>query len=57
MVSGEGGRLTSLDGDEYIGYVSAYFAGRFGHSNAAIKAANEEAAQDLRPWLCMSRDG
>lgn len=44
MISGEGCRLTSIDGDEYIDFVSEYFAGMFGHSHPAIKVAIEEAA-------------
>ncbi|KAL4971424.1 pyridoxal phosphate-dependent transferase [Aspergillus desertorum] len=36
--------VTSLDGVEYLDFVSEYFAGMFGHSHPAIKAALEEAA-------------
>lgn len=43
MVSGEGCHLTSIDGDKYLDFVSEYFAGMFGHSHPAIKAAVEEA--------------
>ncbi|GKZ84482.1 hypothetical protein AnigIFM56816_009815 [Aspergillus niger] len=45
MVSGTDCYLTSLDGVEYIDFVSEYFAGMFGHSHPAIKHALEEATK------------
>ncbi|KAL4746675.1 hypothetical protein BDW72DRAFT_207150 [Aspergillus terricola var. indicus] len=44
MTSARDCYVTSLDGVEYLDFVSEYFAGMFGHSHPAIKAALEEAA-------------
>lgn len=40
--SGRDCYLTSLDGVEYLDFVSQYFAGMFGHSHPAIKKAITE---------------
>ncbi|KAL3433946.1 pyridoxal phosphate-dependent transferase [Aspergillus tetrazonus] len=44
MTSARDCYVTSLDGVEYLDFVSEYLAGMFGHSHPAIKAALEEAA-------------
>lgn len=44
MASGRDCYLTSVDGVEYLDFVSEYFAGMYGHSHPAIKSAIEEAA-------------
>ncbi|KAL4769300.1 pyridoxal phosphate-dependent transferase [Aspergillus nidulans var. acristatus] len=44
MRSGDGCYLTSVDGVVYLDFVSEYFAGMYGHSHPAIKAALAEAA-------------
>lgn len=43
MATGRECYLTSLDGVEYLDFVSEYFAGMYGHSHPAIKSAIEEA--------------
>lgn len=42
MKSGRDCRVTSVDGTEYLDFVSEYFAGMFGHSHPDIKAALQE---------------
>ncbi|KAL4941538.1 pyridoxal phosphate-dependent transferase [Aspergillus oleicola] len=44
--SGQGCRVTSLDGDEYLDFVSEYSAALFGHSHPLIIEAVQNAAQD-----------
>ncbi|KAJ5724802.1 hypothetical protein N7493_006530 [Penicillium malachiteum] len=39
FASGEGAKLTSVDGDTYLDFLGEYSAGIFGHSNEDIKAA------------------
>ena len=43
MESGRDCRLTSVDGMEYLDFVSEYFAGMFGHSHPDIKQALQDA--------------
>ena len=45
-VRGEGCRIWSLDGQEYIDFLCEYSAGLYGHSHPAIRAAVEEALTD-----------
>jgi glutamate-1-semialdehyde 2,1-aminomutase len=45
LVSGEGCRVTDLDGHVLVDVVSEYSAGLYGHSNAKIAAALIEAVQ------------
>jgi len=46
MVQGEGARLTDIDGNVYIDFVSEYGAGILGHSNPHIFAAARKAMDD-----------
>jgi glutamate-1-semialdehyde 2,1-aminomutase len=43
MVKGEGAEAVDLDGHRYVDFVGEYSAGLFGHSDARIKAAIDEA--------------
>ncbi|KAE8156558.1 pyridoxal phosphate-dependent transferase [Aspergillus tamarii] len=43
MATGRDCYLSSLDGVEYLDFVSEYFAGMYGHSHQAIKSAIQEA--------------
>lgn len=43
IASGEGCRLTDLDGAEYIDFLGEYTAGIYGHSNPVIRAAVDRA--------------
>ena len=45
MVSGEGAKVTDLDGHRYADFVGEYSAGLFGHSDPRIKAAIHEALE------------
>ncbi|KAH7137802.1 aminotransferase class-III [Dactylonectria macrodidyma] len=45
ITSGQGAELTSIDGQNYVDYVSEYFAGIYGHSHPKILAAIEETAK------------
>lgn len=44
--SGQGCHVTSLDGDEYLDFVSEYSAALFGHSHPAIIDAVQTAVQN-----------
>ncbi len=46
MTRGEGCRVWSLDGGEYIDFLGEYTAGLYGHSNPAIMAAMKRALGD-----------
>ncbi len=46
MARGQGCRVWSLDGDEYIDFLCEYTAGLYGHSNPAIVAATKRALDD-----------
>ncbi len=46
MVRGQGARVWSLDGGEYIDFLGEYTAGLYGHSNPAIMAAMKRALDD-----------
>ena len=43
FASGNGGTLISLDGHSYIDFLGEYTAGIYGHNNAAIRSAIDEA--------------
>ena len=44
--SGNGNRLTDVDGIEYLDLLGEYSAGLYGHNNEAIRAAIEKAVRD-----------
>lgn len=44
LVGGEGCRVTDLDGNTYVDFVSEYTAGLYGHSNAKIAATIKSVA-------------
>ncbi len=46
VVRGEGCRIRSLDGAEYLDFLGEYSAGLYGHSNPAIVAAMKAALDD-----------
>lgn len=45
LAAGDGARVTDLDGQEYVDFVSEYSAGLYGHTDPAIQSAMIEAVQ------------
>ncbi len=43
LANGAGGRVTDVDGHEYVDFLGEYTAGLYGHSNTVIRAAIDRA--------------